>query len=177
MNLPPPAALVCLDLQRGRAAGLPAAAATAGACRKVIDAARLRSWPILHVHRRESDPGAGRPILGLEPLPSEPVYVRPGASAFSHQGFAHAAQGLGGPLALIGFSLCDSVLATTFAALDRRLPVEILIDAVFASPEDEAVLRQALAAALTGRPPPCRLIGSADLFAEEAADIVAANTP
>ncbi len=177
MNLPPPAALVCLDLQRGRAANRPAAAATAGACRGVIGAARLRGWPILHVHRREADPSAGRPILGLEPLPSEPVYVRPGASAFSHQGFAHAAQGLGGPLALIGFSLCDSVLATTFAALDRRLPVEILLDAVFASPEDEPLLRQALASALAEHPPPCRLIRSADLFSEEAADVVAANAP
>lgn len=177
MSLPPPAALVCLDLQRGRVAGRPAAAAASGACRAVLNAARLRSWPILHVHRREADPSAGRPILGLEPLPTEPVYVRPGASAFSHQGFAHAAQGLGGPLALIGFSLCDSVLATTFAAMDRRLPVEILIDAVFASPADEVLVRQALAGALAERPPPCRLIRSTDLLAEEAADIVAANAP
>lgn len=158
-------------------AGQPAAAATASACGKVLGQARRRRWPVLHVHRREADADAGRPIAGLEPLPTEPVYLRPGASAFSHRGFADAAQSLGGPIALIGFSLCDSVLATTFAALDRKLAVEILADAVFASANDEAVLRRAIAAALTGLSPPCRLIRSTELFREEPATVVAANTP
>ncbi|HEY9233404.1 MAG TPA: isochorismatase family protein, partial [Phenylobacterium sp.] len=143
---------------------------------EVLRQARRRRWPILHVHRREAGPHDGRPIPGLEPLPSEPIYLRPGASAFSHQGFAHAAQGLAAPLALIGFSLGDSILATTFAALDRGLPVDILTDAVFAA-EDETVLHRAIATTVLGLSVPCRFTSSTDLFREEAATICAANAP
>ena len=35
---------------------------------------------------------ASRPIPGLEPLPSEPVYLRLGPSAFSHRGFSQTAR-------------------------------------------------------------------------------------
>ena len=113
MNSPPPAALVCLDLQRARVSGAPAAAAqVTGACRRVLEQARARAWPVLHVHRREATAEGARPIVGLEPLPTEPIYLRRGPSAFSHPAFARRAQGLGGPLALIGFSMTDAVLAT-----------------------------------------------------------------
>ena len=176
MSFPLPAALVCLDLQRGRADDLPQEAAPViAACRHVLEEARRRRWPVLHAHRREASVEASRPLAGLEPLPVEPVYVRPGPSAFSHQAFAQAARGLGGPLALIGLSLCDTVLATTFAAADRKLPVEILLDAVFATPQDEEVARRAIAASVAAATA-CRFIHSGELFRQEAA-LVAANAP
>ena len=179
MRLPPPAALVCLDLQRARltSAFSPAAAARAAeACRLVLEQARHRRWPILHVHRREEAEGA-RPIAGLEPRPSEPVYVRSGPSAFSHPRFAQSAQALGGPLALIGFSLCDSVLATAFAAADRKLPVEILQDAVAINARDEYGQRLAMAAPIMSLSPLCRMITSEDLFQEDVTAPAAANAP
>ncbi len=92
MNSPPPAALVCLDLQRARVSGSPAAAAqVTGACRRVLEQARARAWPVLHVHRREATAEGARPIVGLEPLPTEPIYLRRGPSAFSHPAFARRA--------------------------------------------------------------------------------------
>ncbi len=73
----PPMALVCLDLQRARLQGARHDHMLA-ACRDVLEEARRRRWPVLHVHRREFSPEAGRPILGLEPLPTEPIFMRPG---------------------------------------------------------------------------------------------------
>ncbi|CAN7299219.1 cysteine hydrolase [Phenylobacterium sp. LjRoot164] len=172
-----PAALVCLDLQRGRLSAAPGAAAVAAVCRRVLEQARARGWPVLHVHRREGAPEAARPIAGLEPLPSEPVYVRPGPSAFSHPAFARRAQGLGGPLALIGFSLSDAVLATAFAAADLRLPVEVLSDAVAVGEDDAPELRRALCTPLNSLFPLCRLIAADDLLQEEATAYAAANAP
>ena len=178
MNSPPPAALVCLDLQRARVSGAPAAAAqVTGACRRVLEQARARAWPVLHVHRREATAEGARPIVGLEPLPTEPIYLRRGPSAFSHPAFARRAQGLGGPLALIGFSMTDAVLATAFAAADLQLPVEVLSDAVATGERDDPDLRRALSAPLTSLFPLCRLIRSDDLLQEEAAAFVAANAP
>lgn len=170
MRVPPPAALICLDLQRGSLADASGGGAVA-ACQFVLAQARHRRWPVLHVRRREVSPDAARPIPGLEPLASEPVYLRSGPSAFSNQAFSQAAQALGGPLALIGFSLRDTVLATAIAAADRNLPVEILVDAVAADAGDR------LARTYASLTPHCRLIESDDLLQEEAALIEAANTP
>lgn len=175
-----PSVLVCLDLQRGR---LTAGGACEGAdraietCRRVLDQARRRRWPVLHVHRREATLEAGRPIPGLEPLPSEPVYLRGGPSAFSHRGFSQTASAYGGPLALIGFSLCDSVLATAFAAVDRDLSVEVIRDAVALGARDELALRQAMAAPLASLSPMARIVDSLELFAEDAGALAAANAP
>ncbi|WP_312166686.1 isochorismatase family protein [Phenylobacterium sp.] len=178
MRSPPPAALVCLDLQRARLLGSPPGLGRVTAtCRRVLDQARARGWPVLHVHRREATPEGARPIPGLEPLPSEPVFLRPGPSAFSHPAFARQAMGLGGPLALVGFSLADSVLATAFAAADRKLPVEVLADAVAADARDDRALRQALGVPLAALSPLCRLISADDLLREEAAAFAAANAP
>ena len=143
-------------------------------CRKVLSEARRRRWPVLHVHTRQTEPGDGRPILGLEPRPSEPVFVRQGPSAFSSPGFARAAMALGGPLALIGFALHDTVLATAFAAVDRNLPVEVLRNAVWSGPEagDAALLTPLLALA-----PQARVLEVADLFCDEHEAFAAANLP
>lgn len=179
MSPPAPAALVCLDLQRGRLAHAlsPAAAERVAAnCRRVLVMARQRGWPVLHVHRREARAEDGRPISGLEPRPSEPVYVRPGPSAFSHAAFARHALALGGPLALVGFSLNDSVLATAFAAADVRMQTEVLLDAIAADCRDAAA-REALIETLAALSPGCRLIQSEDLYREEADHCAAANSP
>lgn len=177
MRSPPPAALVCLDLQRARLTDSPATAPVIATCRRVLSQARGRGWPVLHVHRREATSEAARPIPGLEPLPSEPVYLRPGPSAFTHPAFARHAKALGGPLALIGFSLADAVLATAFAAADLQLPVEVLCDAVATGGLDDPDLRRALAAPLASLFPQCRLIAADDLLQEEAAGFAPANTP
>lgn len=178
MSSPPPAALVCLDLQRARLAGSPAAAAwVTAACRRVLDQARARAWPVLHVHRREATSEGARPIAGLEPLPSEPVFLRPGPSAFSHPAFARRAKSLGGPLALIGFSMADSVLATAFAAADLQLPVDVLSDAVATGDVEDPGLRRALSTPLASLFPHCRLLVADDLLQEEAAAYAAANAP
>lgn len=176
----PPAALVCLDLQRARishAISPASVARTAEACREVLLRARRARWPIFHIHRRESDPEGARPIAGLEPLPSEPIYVRSGPSAFSHPTFSQAALALGGPLALIGFSLCDSVLATAFAAADRKLPVEILQDAVAINAKDEPLQRMAMSGPIMSLSPLCRMIASDELFQEGVSALAAANAP
>jgi len=175
-----PSVLVCLDLQRGRLANAISSeslARSVSACRQVLEQARRRRWPVLHVHRREASAEASRPIPGLEPLPSEPIYLRLGPSAFSHRGFSQTAQAYGGPLALIGFSLCDSVLATAFAAVDRKLSVEVVRDAVAVNARDELALRQAMAAPIASLSPLARIIDSRELFAEEAGAYAAANAP
>ncbi|WP_309643269.1 isochorismatase family protein [Phenylobacterium sp.] len=175
-----PSVLVCLDLQRGRLAGLIGAENVESAlvtCRHVLDQARRRRWPVLHVHRREPTLEGGRPIAGLEPLPSEPIYLRNGPSAFSHRAFSQAVEAYGGPLVLIGFSLCDSVLATAFAAVDRDLAVEVVSDGVPIGGRDDHLLRLAMAAPLASLSPMARIIDSRELFVEDAAALAAANAP
>lgn len=177
MASPSPAALVCLDLQQGRLLASAQAEQIVVVCRRVLAETRRRGWPILHVHQRHRHAGYGRPIAGLEPLASEPVFVRPGPSAFSHEAFARQAQALGGPLALIGFSLTDTILATAFAAADRNLQTVVLSDGAAPNGPEDGHLRRALTSSLTGLAPICRLIESLELFQEEVAAYAAANAP
>lgn len=173
----PRAGIVCLDLQRNRQAGegaAPGLEPTLDMCRRVLGEARRRRWPVLHVHSRHAAPVDERPISGLEPRPSEPVFVRQGPSAFSSPGFARAAAALGGPLALIGFSLHDTVLATAFAAADRHLDVDVLSNAVWggSEPVDDALL-----APLRALAPQARVVEVADLFRDDQGAFAAANLP
>ena len=84
---------------------------------------------------------------------------------------------LGGPLALIGFSLCDSVLATAFAAADRKVAVEILQDAVAINAKDERLQRMAMSGPIMSLSPLCRMIASEELFQEGVSALAAANAP
>jgi nicotinamidase-related amidase len=165
------AALVCLDLQRGRLAEK-ANAPVLAQCRRVLAEARRRRWPVIHVHSRALIDG--RPIPGLEPRPSEPVFLRQGPSAFSNANFSRAALALGGPLALVGFALEDTVLATAFAAADRDIAVDIILDAVGATGHDA---RGALLAPLRALSPRARLVESSDLLIADAERFAAANLP
>ncbi len=167
------AALVCLDLQRGREAQ--AGPAILAACRRGLTEARRRSWPVLHVHdRRLADP---RPIAGLEPRPDEPVFQRRGPSAFSNPNFARAALALGGPIALIGINLEDTVLATAFACADRGLEVEVCLDAIAAGDHDPHAVARVLLSPLRALAPHVRLVEIDRLLTEDAGRFAAANLP
>lgn len=172
----PPVGVVCLDLQRARLES-GGNERMLGACRRVLEEARRRRWPVLHVHRREFSPEGGRPIQGLEPLPTEPIFIRPGPSAFSHRAFAQAALALGGPLALIGFSMADSVLATAFAAADRDVSIDVIGDAVALGPTDDPAAGRALFTPIATLAPLGRVLDSTELFREDAAAPLAANAP
>lgn len=169
------AGLVCLDLQRGRLQHAADGPRVAEACRRVLAEARRRRWPVLHVHHRGAAVELGRPIAGLEPLPSEPLFERPGPSAFSNRSFERVAQGLGGPLALMGFHAFDTVAATAFAAADRQIPVDLIFDAVATGGPSRL-----LAGVCT---PPgdvrlyARFVSSKDLFPGGISRFAAANTP
>jgi nicotinamidase-related amidase len=167
---PDASALICLDLQRERLA-TENAAATVAACRRVLEQARRRRWPVLHVHARLG--AAPRPIEGLEPLPSEAVFIRQGPSAFTNPAFSQTARILGGPLVLIGFRMADTVLATAFAAADRNLAVEVVDDAVGGDPANHQILLKPLAALAPG----ARVTTSRELFFEDASRFAAANMP
>jgi nicotinamidase-related amidase len=171
---PPRAVLVCLDLQRNRQAGETQGPVVAQ-CRRVLAEARRRCWPVLHVHVRSL--ADSRPIAGLEPRPSEPVFLRQGPSAFSNANFTRAALALGGPLALIGFALEDTVLATAFAAADRDLAVDVILDAVFAGAHEPDAVNRVLLAPLRALAPRARLVDSDDLLVVETGRFAAANLP
>jgi nicotinamidase-related amidase len=170
----PRAALVCLDLQRNRQSG-EAQEPVVSQCRRVLAEARRRRWPVLHVHARTL--ADLRPIAGLEPQPTEPVFVRQGPSAFSNANFARAALALGGPLALIGFSLEDTVLATAFAAADRDLAVDVILDAVFTGTHEPDAVDRVLLAPLRALAPRTRLMASNDLLIADTGCYAAANLP
>lgn len=170
----PKAALVCLDLQRSRQSG-DGQGAVVSQCRRVLSEARRRRWPVLHVHgRTQAD---SRPIPGLEPRPTEAVFLRQGPSAFSNANFTRAALALGGPLALIGFALEDTVLATAFAAADRDIAVDVILDAVFACAHEPDAPNRALLAPLRALAPRARLIDSRDLLVADTDRFAAANLP
>lgn len=60
-----------------------------GACRRLLAHARSVRWQVVHVHRRRRDMPPGRfdpelrPIEGLEPLPTERVYIRDAARSLA----------------------------------------------------------------------------------------------
>jgi hypothetical protein len=59
------------------------------ACRRLLAHARAARWQVVHVHRRRRDTPPGRfdpelrPIEGLEPLPTERVYIRDAARSLA----------------------------------------------------------------------------------------------
>lgn len=170
----PRAALVCLDLQRHRLSG-DGNGPVLSQCRRVLAEARRRRWPVLHVHSRTlADP---RPIQGLEPRPTEAVFLRQGPSAFSNANFTRAALALGGPLALIGFALEDTVLATAFAAADRDIAVDVVLDAVSSGSHDPQAVDRVLLAPLRALAPRTRLVTSGDVLVADADRFAAANLP
>src|SRR5690606_17134955 len=80
---------VCLDLQQASLAhgrGLMGDDCVIN-CGRVLRHARVCGWQVVHVHARQADSEATRPIAGLEPLTTEPLVYRSGVSAFSSRVF------------------------------------------------------------------------------------------
>ncbi len=88
--------------------------------------------------------------------------------------FSRAALALGGPLALVGFALEDTVLATAFAAADRDIAVDVILDAIGAACDDA---HDALLAPLRALSPRARLVESRDLLVAEGERFAPANLP
>jgi hypothetical protein len=118
--------LVCLDLQQSWVA------AHAGepewwlqrridAARTVLRQAREAGWSIAHVHRGSphSDGvvhiGRSRPLDGLRPLPTEPLFHREQLCAFESRAFADALRGT--PRAKLAILTFDVALAGLISAL------------------------------------------------------------
>lgn len=136
--------LVCLNLNReyvtpGRplyAPGAPAAAIRVRAC---LSHARDLGWPVAHVQARHSrlsqSPSFSRPIDGLEPLPSEPLFLTPRRSAFAHAELRARLIAERPPAVfLVGFSLAFEGLATLFDAADLGAAARVVEDAVATPP-------------------------------------------
>lgn len=139
----PPPWLICLNLNReyvtpGRplhAAGAAAAATRARAC---LSHARDTGWPVAHIQSRRSrlaqDARFFRPIEGLEPLPSEPLFITRRLSALAHAELrARLLTDRPSSVFLVGFALSHEGLATLFDAVDCGLRLRVVEDAV-ASP-------------------------------------------
>lgn len=136
--------LVCLDLQQEQEVATSPAdrerrLRCVETCQKVIAQARRLQWKIAHVHLSPArlgplTPGA-RPITGLEPRPSEPIFYRKGPSAFSSGAFQEFLKRIAAPqLVVIGFSLDGSALFTAMSAQESGVPVSIVQGAVDAPP-------------------------------------------
>lgn len=128
--------LLCLNLQReyvtpGRPLHAPHGEAVADVARSCLQHARKERWRIAHVQtgrvRLANNKMFSRPIEGLEPSPSEPVFSTEYRSALTHAGLrdelmlapAHTVY-------VVGFSLAHDGLATLFHGLDLDLPVRIV---------------------------------------------------
>jgi nicotinamidase-related amidase len=135
--------LVCLNLNReyvtpGRPLFAPAAAAAATRARACLSHARDLGWQVVHVQSRHSplgfDARFARPIDGLEPLPTEALFITQRRSAFAHPELrARLVSDRPDAVFLVGFSLALEGLASLFDAVDLGLSLRIVEDAA-ASP-------------------------------------------
>ena len=136
--------LVCLDLQQEQqAASSPAERERrrrcVETCQRVLTQARRLQWKVAHVHMSQGRIGplaaGAKPIQGLEPRPSEPIFYRQGPSAFSSGAFQEYLRRVPAPqLILIGFSLDGSALFTAVSAQEAGVPLSIVQGAVDAPP-------------------------------------------
>jgi hypothetical protein len=120
--------LLCLDLVRAVAPPSAEAALRIGRCRRLLAYARSTSWSVSHVYPRSAG-RSPRPIAGLEPLPSEPVYYRTGASAFSNRAFARVMRDqYDMELVIAALSLSPTAVGTALAAHDLDIAVALVGD-------------------------------------------------
>ncbi len=120
--------LVCLDLVQCPELQTALAQARIDKCRRLLTYARASGWATSHVYPHK----AGRPtkpLAGLEPLPSEPVYYRTGASAFSNRVFRRAIEeGPDQELVILCLSLSSTSLGTALYAYDHGIAVALIED-------------------------------------------------
>ena len=130
--------LLCLDLVRAGAVLTREETPRIGKCRRLLAYARSAGWSVSHVYPRT----AGRsppPIAGLEPLPSEPVYYRTGASAFSNRVFSRAMRDqYDVELVIAALSLTPTVVGTALAAHDLDVAVALVGDTLSQDAVDTA---------------------------------------
>ncbi|HLK25048.1 MAG TPA: isochorismatase family protein [Caulobacteraceae bacterium] len=120
--------LLCLDLSRDDAAPELEQEIRIGRCRRLLAFARSAEWPVSHVYPRAGG-RSPRPVAGLEPLPSEPVYYRTGASAFSNRVFSRAMRDqYDTELVILALSLSPTAVGTALAAHDLDLGVALVGD-------------------------------------------------
>ena len=126
----PPKLLVCIDLLEPAATGEEPRAyqRCVANSRRLLSHARATGWEVAHCLGRDLP---ARAIPGLEPLASEPVFLRDGVSAFSSRGFRRRMRAWPSPeLVIIGCSLASTCLATALAAFDRGAPASLVMDAI-----------------------------------------------
>ncbi len=127
--------LVCLDVQRNLASEVDPTALATG--QWLLSQARRYRWPVAHLHRRSpafSDHeglGEAGPVAGFEPLPSEPLFVRTGLSAFSSPRFRDWAGAADEEqIVFLGLGSCATWLATALAGPDLGIRPALVEDAV-----------------------------------------------
>lgn len=135
--------LLCLNLHReyvtpGRPLHAHGGAAAADRTRSLLYVARERRWTVAHVQTRRralaNSEMFARPIAGLEPLPSEPLFIIRQRSALAHLDLrARLCAERPPTVYLAGFAFAHEGLATLFDAIDIGLPARVVEDAV-ASP-------------------------------------------
>lgn len=122
--------LICLDLQArdleeerslvGRR--------QMGIARGVLARARAHGWDVAHVRRPNT--GAPYALGGVAPLPSEPVFQREDASAFSARHFSEfMRRRVGGLCAVLSLDLGCGALVTALSAAEGGHNVALLDDA------------------------------------------------
>ena len=110
---------------------------------RLLAHARAEGWSVGHVISRRPRPGETpwRPVDGLAPWPSEPVYHREQPSAFSSDELCDA---LGGgtraEAVLCGISVNGSCLATAMDALRLGLRLTVATDAMWLAPAERTGL-------------------------------------
>lgn len=106
---------------------------------RLLAHAREQGWEIGHVISRRPRPGEApwRPVEGLAPAPSEPVYHRGEPSAFASPELCAALTGPARPeVVLCGVSVRGSGLATALDALERGVRLTLAADAAWLSPTE-----------------------------------------
>jgi hypothetical protein len=101
---------------------------------RLLSHAREHGWSVGHAISRRPRPGETpwRPLSGLAPEPSEPVYHREGPSAFSSLELCAALDGGARPeVVLCGVSVRGSGLATVLDAHNLKTPLTIVGDAAW----------------------------------------------
>jgi hypothetical protein len=120
--------LVCLDLVKADAPPPHQDRVRIDKCRRLLTFARAAGWLISHVYPRQAGRST-RPLEGLEPLPSEAVYYRTGASAFSNRVFRRAMKDQTDlELVIAALTLSSASLGTALSAYDQDIAATLVGD-------------------------------------------------